>query len=166
MKRLMPLFLIVFLFTFSGYASAYDIRINANIPLAEKISGISINPETGTALAAGNETKSLYLIDTLTNAVIKKIPLNIIHSELAEPTGVAVYAKKNQALVSSEDGTLYFIDLSTGNPVKTINTGRTIHAIAINKDSDMLYIGNSNSLVAMDLTIEKTVKERLSTDSK
>ncbi|MBI5674452.1 MAG: hypothetical protein HZC48_01325 [Nitrospirae bacterium] len=153
MKRLMPLFLIVVLSAFAGSASAYDIRINANIPLADKISGISINPDAGTALAAGKETKTLYLIDTLTNAVIKKIPLDAV------PSGVAVYEKKNYAVVSSKDGALYFIDLVTGNPVKTINTGRTIHAIAINKDSDMLYIGNSNSLVAMDLTIEKTVKE-------
>ncbi len=57
MKRLIPLFLIVFLWVFSTSSFSYEIRVKGNISLKEGLSGIAIDPATGMAVAISPETK-------------------------------------------------------------------------------------------------------------
>lgn len=160
MKRLIFLSLMIFVFVYSVPAFSYEIQITGNIPLADNLTGISINSATGIAVAVSSDAKTLYIIDTQTNSVIKKIPLDII------PSGLAIDSKKNLAIVSSKDGTLQYFDLETGDLIKTISPlshselnseSKAIDSIAINKDS--FYISSGNKLALIDLETEKIIKE-------
>ncbi|MBI4654280.1 MAG: hypothetical protein HY752_04720 [Nitrospirae bacterium] len=168
MKKLLLLIGLILLWTTSTFS--YDIQLTGNIPLTDKISGIG--HQASVIAAISRETKTLYLIDTQTNTITKKISLEIT------PSGIAVDNNRNQAIVSSADGLLHFFDLDTGNTAKTIFVKRhsappiktfegmldaesriSIHSIAINPQNDLLYIGNSNSLMALDLTTGDIIKE-------
>lgn len=107
MRKLTFLSIIVFLFVCYSSVFSYETEVSATIPLTDTVADIAVNSSTGIA-AAINETKTLYLIDTQTNTISKTISLDII------PSGVVVDDKKNQAILSTNDGTLYFIDLDTG----------------------------------------------------
>ena len=153
MKRSILFLSIAFSLIFSASAYSYDIQITGNIPLTDNVTAISVNPATGLAAAVSSETKTLYMVDTNSRSVIKKISLDMI------PSGVAVDVKRNSAIVSSGDGTLHFFDLETGGLIKTISMGKPIHSIADNGGNDTLLIGNSNSLMVMDLETGNIVKE-------
>jgi len=161
-KRLFLILSILLVFIFSTSGLSYETLITAKIPIEDNLTGLSINPTTGTAVAISSETNTLYLIDILTNTIIKKIPLEIT------PSGVAVDALRNIAIVSSKDGNLYFIDPETGNLIKTVSPlshsgldpeSKAINSIVINKETDSLFICNNNSLMLMDLETEDIINE-------
>ncbi|MBI5025146.1 MAG: carboxypeptidase-like regulatory domain-containing protein, partial [Nitrospirae bacterium] len=164
---------ILFILLLSKTALSYEIRIEGNIPLKDKITGLSVNPVTGIALAISSESKTLYLIALPSLTIINRFPLTVT------PTGLAVDTMRNIAIISSKDGTLNFIDLETGNTIKTLTVKRhsappiktfegmldaessTIQTIAINPKSDTLYIANGSSLMLMDLETEAITKGTL-----
>jgi YD repeat-containing protein len=167
MKRV--LLSIAFLLAFSVEAFPYGIDIISNIPLTDNLTAIAVNPTTGIAAAVSGESKALYLIDTNSNTVLRKVSLDMT------PSAVAVDEKRNTAIISSKDGNLHFIDLASGTLLKTAFTGRLIHSIAITNppipplakggeggfsdQRSLLYIGSSNSLTMMDLTTGNIVRE-------
>ena len=180
MKKLAIIYLVMItlLWAFSASVFSYEIQTVADIPVTEEISGISINTGTGRAAAVSEETKSLYIIDTVSNTIIKKIPLTII------PSGVAIDSRNNSAIVSSQDGTIHFIDLETGNTTKTLSVKRhsappiktfegmldaesitSIHSITISPETDVLYIGDTKGVMLMDLKTESIIKETLMPDA-
>jgi DNA-binding beta-propeller fold protein YncE len=160
--RYLILTILLFILLLSNPAFSYEIQILGNIPLKDKISGIGYH--TSGIVAISSDTKTLYIIDTPSGKILKKIPLNIT------PTGVVIDPKRNSAIISSSDGALQFIDLNTGNPVKTISAS-AINALAINPPSppfskggmggfsDTLYIATSNTLLLMDLETGDILKE-------
>jgi len=159
-KLLCNLFLaILFIPSLSTSALSYEIQITGNIPLADNLTGISINSNTGVAAAVSSDTKTLYIIDTNLYAVIKKIPLDMI------PSCVTVDGGKNLAIVSSIDGILQFVDIESGGLIKNISTGKAIHSLAIDGKNNTLFIGNSNSLMVMDLETGNIIKETSMTNA-
>ncbi|MBI4655080.1 MAG: carboxypeptidase regulatory-like domain-containing protein, partial [Nitrospirae bacterium] len=168
MKRLLSVIALILLWTTSAFS--YTIKTIANIPLTDNLTGISINPSTNTAAAISRETKTLYLIDTQTNTITKKISLEIT------PSGIAVDTNRNQVIVSSSDGILQFIDFDTGNLIKgsqlpnlsssvvasqhpNFSASQLPNSIAINSKTDILYIGGDSWLKAMDLQTGNFIKE-------
>ncbi|MBI4654122.1 MAG: hypothetical protein HY752_03915 [Nitrospirae bacterium] len=177
-KKLSVFSFLMIILLWTTFAFSYDIQTLGNIPLADTLTGISINPSTNTAAAISRETKTLYFIDTQTNTITKKISLEIT------PSGIAVDTNRNQVIVSSSDGILQFIDLNTGNLIKSSQlpnfptshflnlsssvvasqhpnfpTSQLLNSIAINSKTDTLYIANDNSITLMDLTTGDIIKE-------
>ncbi len=162
MKRLILLFLIACLPVFSTSAFSYEIQVLRNIPLTDNLTGISISPATNLAASVSRDTKILYLIDVPSGSITQKVPLDVI------PSGVVIDDKRNIAIISSSEGMLHFIDLETGGVIKMVSIkghselvseSTNIHSIAINPQNDLLYIGNSNSLMVLDLNTENIIKE-------
>lgn len=93
MKGLSFLFLIGFLSISSvSTALSYEIRSIGNIPLNDKIAAISINPSTGMAATISSESRTLYLINTNSSAVIREVSLDI------SPSAVTIDIEKNTPL--------------------------------------------------------------------
>lgn len=171
MKKLAIIYLVMItlLWAFPASVFSYEIQTVADIPVTEEISGISINTGTGRAAAVSEETNALYIIDTVSNTIIKKIPLTFI------PSGVAINSQSSSAIVSSKDGTIHFIDLETGNTTKTLSVKRhsaldaesitSIHSITISPETDVLYIGDTKGVMLMDLKTESIIKETLMPDA-
>ncbi len=153
MKRLIPLFLIAFLWMFSTSSFSYEIQIRGNIPLKEGLSGIAIDPATGLVVAVSAETRGLYTMDHLSGTLLKKATLQIT------PTGVVVDPGRKIAVVSSKEGVLNFVDIETGSLTKTILTGWPIGAITIDKEKRILFVGNGMGLYRMDLERETITQE-------
>jgi|GEM_PF-6763991 DNA-binding beta-propeller fold protein YncE len=152
-KRLCLILTILLVFIFSTSGLSYETLITADISIEDNLTGLSINPTTGMVVAASSKTKTLYLIDTITNTVIKTHTLSIT------PSGIAVDILRNMAIVSSKDGKLYFIDLETGNPIKTLSEDSSINSIAINMATDSLFICNDNGFMVMDLETENILNK-------
>ncbi len=162
MKRLIFLSLMIYMIVFSVAAFSYEIQQSNTIPLTDKITGISVNPTTGIAVAVSKETKNLYVIDINTGRTGKKILLD------REPSGIVIDIRSNRAIISSKDGTLQYIDIETGSLVKTISAlshsgvdpeSGFIDSIAINNEGNTLFISSGKRLILMNLETEQIIKE-------
>lgn len=151
MKKLISLFLIAFLFILSASAFPYEIQIVGNIPLTDNLTGISVNSTTGIAAAVSSETKTLYIIDALSGTIVRKIPLDIT------PSSISIDVGKNAVVMSSANGIIQYVDLETGILVKTISTGINVKCLIFN--NNLLFIGNDNSLMAMNSETGNIIKE-------
>ncbi len=148
---LLSIFLVIVIFSESGFS--YDFRVNGNIPLAGDITAVAVNTTTGNALAVSNDKRTLYLIDMTTNTVTGTITLNITAS------GVAIDCARNQAIVSSQDGLVNFIDLTAGALVKTASFEQNIYLATFDTDNDVLILGSDKSLLIVDPETENIKTE-------
>ncbi len=175
-------FLFILLFVSSHGAFSYDIQLTGNMPLTDKISGIGY--QASGIVAISSETKTLYVIDTSSGSILKQIPLDIIPSGVAVDSkrNSAIVSSQDGAIhfIDLETGNTTRT-LSVKRHSELVSESINIHSIALNPPSspfskggiegdfdkggmggfldDILYIGNSNSLMVLDLKTEEIIKE-------
>ncbi|MBI5641304.1 MAG: hypothetical protein HZA17_12855, partial [Nitrospirae bacterium] len=152
MKRVLSLLLAVILLSCSVSAYAFDIRRLADIPFTDGLTAIAVKQGTGVAAAVSSWTRTLYLIDMVTDKVVS-VPLD------AMPSGIVIDETGNLAVVSSKEGSLYIFDLKTGKLSHTIVTDSAIFALAIDKHKSRLYLSSDPGLMVLDLKTEAVINE-------
>lgn len=112
---------------------------------------IKVTPKGDKLYVVNNDSNSVSVFDTQTNAVIKTIPVGIEPTNLAiSPDGLKVY------VTNSKDHNVSVIDMRTNEVTKTIDTGLSPRGIVVHPNGKLAYVVNnqSSTISVIDLSDE------------
>ncbi|MEM7828079.1 MAG: carboxypeptidase-like regulatory domain-containing protein [Candidatus Aenigmatarchaeota archaeon] len=155
------LFLLFLIFSYAPIIEAFEIEPMVTIPLSDKAIDISIMSEKGIMAAVSKESRTLYLIDIQTG-LMKKYRLSDI------PSGVVFNKKEDEVIIIFANGLIRFFSMKTEEFIKEINlkvyarsneVSPGPYSIAINQNTNTLYIAQNNNLLLLDIETGGFIKE-------
>jgi YVTN family beta-propeller protein len=118
------------------------------------LSEIAANEETGQVVVGNPSANGIISIyDPMSNRLVATQPVG------AGPLSIAVYAKRNVALVSAyNDGTVTLLDMKLGLPLKTVRVGKGPLGIAVHPQTGIAVVVNKTDGTAVFLDVEAALK--------
>jgi len=126
-------------------ARAYDIKLLSEIPVKSNVTGIALTPAMDTAAVVSESTQSLSIVNTVSSAVLQVVLLP------EAPSGVAVHKTSNIAVVFSGKGTIFLVDLGSGELTATFSAGKPVYAVAVDETNNKAILGVDDGLRIIDL---------------
>ena len=111
-------------------------NVIATVPVGQNPYGIAVNPVTNKIYAA-SISGGLDVIDGNTNSVVSTIPVSVGQEVAVNPVTNKIYA------ASSANNAVDVIDGTTDSIVSTISVGYTPLGVAVNPNTNMIYVSEN-----------------------
>ena len=130
--------------------------MDRELVLGRFLSEVAVNAGTGHVIVGNPSSNGILTVyDPEANTVVSTLPVG------AGPLSVAVWAKKNVALVSEYNGgTVTVVDLSLGLAVKSIPVGKGPMGIAVHPESGIAVVVDKLGGNAVFLDIDRALGAR------
>jgi YVTN family beta-propeller protein len=141
----------------SNYVSVINGSINkviANVTLDESVRRVAVNPTTNMVYAGGGNAKAIFIINGSTNKEAGIIPLEHYPEDITvDQKRSKIYVTSSEtsfsvvsdgSLSSESNGFVSVIDATNNTEIKNIQVGTSPSAIAVNPDTNMIYVANND----------------------
>jgi outer membrane protein assembly factor BamB/orotate phosphoribosyltransferase len=111
-------------------------------------------------VACGSNDNEMFLFDARTGSVHWRFETRPDSGEVGSIRHSPAFdVKREQVITGCADGTIYIIDIPTGNEVWSVPTGNTIYTVPLVVD-DTAYVGSTDKyLYVLDLAGRKVIKK-------